>query len=222
MVHANGKESGMSASFPPPAPPAAPVLARVRALRVRLPHISLFDGLSFDITPGLTLVRGGDGRGKTTLLRLLAGGQVPDEGQVERFADGVFWVDPRDGDGDGDRQTVRQWLQARRQRHPAWDDRTVDGLLEAFTLGEHLDKGLYMLSTGTRRKMALAAAMASGAPLTLLDTPFAALDGRSRGIVGELLDEAAGHPRRAFVVADHELPPGMPARRLAGMLDLGD
>ncbi len=203
-----------------PALPSAPVLARARDLLVRLPHATLLSGLSFDIHPGLTLVRGGDGRGKTTVLRLLAGALQPDGGQVARNVDSVFWVDPRGG-GD-DAQTARQWLQARRLQYPDWHDEAADGLAQAFGLGEHLDKGLHMLSNGTRRKVALVAAVASGAQLTLLDTPFAALDGRSRAIVGELLEDAASQSRRAFVVADHESPPGLWPGQLAGLVDLGD
>lgn len=213
----------LSSHRPPPLPPGSPapiVLARARDLLVRLPHASLLHGLSFDITPGLTLVRGGDGRGKTTLLRLLAGEQRPDGGQVERFVDSVFWSDPR-STGD-DPQTVRDWMQAQRLRHPAWDDASAEDLAEAFALREHLDKRLFMLSTGTRRKAGLVAAMSSGARLTLLDTPFAALDGRSRALVADLLDEAADHGQRAFVLADHDLPQGVARGRLSGLVDLGD
>ena len=75
-----------------------------------------------------------------------------------------------------------------------------------------------MLSTGSRRKVWLAAAFASGAALTLLDQPFAALDKVSMGVITELLQEAAGHPERAWVVADYVAPPGVP---LAGQAQLG-
>ena len=75
-----------------------------------------------------------------------------------------------------------------------------------------------MLSTGSRRKVWLAAAFASGAGLTLLDQPFAALDKASMGVINELLQKAAGHPERAWVVADYVAPPGVP---LAGQAELG-
>ena len=48
--------------------------------------------------------------------------------------------------------------------------------------------------------------MASGAPLTLIDQPFAALDAPSTRLLRELLKDASEQPSRAFVIADHEAP----------------
>ena len=59
--------------------------------------------------------------------------------------------------------------------------------------------------------------MASGAALTLLDEPFAALDRASVNFLHEVLADAAHHPNRAFVIADHEAPEGIP---LAACIDL--
>ena len=59
--------------------------------------------------------------------------------------------------------------------------------------------------------------VARGLPVTLLDQPFAALDGPSVRCVRELLEDAANHTTRAWVVADHEAPPGL---RLAGDIAL--
>jgi energy-coupling factor transporter ATP-binding protein EcfA2 len=67
-----------------------------------------------------------------------------------------------------------------------------------------------MLSTGSKRKVWLAGAFASGATVTLLDEPFAALDKASIGFVMELLEEAAHHPKRAWVLAHHEAPGAVP------------
>jgi ABC-type nitrate/sulfonate/bicarbonate transport system ATPase subunit len=68
----------------------------------------------------------------------------------------------------------------------------------------------------------LAAAFASGASLTLLEKPFAALDARSRALLSELLQEAAAHPARAWVLADYQLPETLAQVDLATTLDLGD
>ena len=76
-----------------------------------------------------------------------------------------------------------------------------------------------MLSTGSKRKVWLAAAFASGAPVTLLDEPFAALDQASIGFVMELLQDAAQHPTRAWVLAHYEAPGEVP---LAAIIELAD
>jgi ABC-type Mn2+/Zn2+ transport system ATPase subunit len=92
-------------------------------------------------------------------------------------------------------------------------------LVDVLGLAPHIDKPLYMHSTGSKRKVWLAAALASGATLTLLDEPFAALDKSSIRRILELLQEAAQHTHRAWVVADYEAPPGV---ALAHTIDLGD
>ena len=71
-------------------------------------------------------------------------------------------------------------------------------------------------------RLGMGAQGASGASLTLLDTPWAALDARSREVVSQLLEEAAEHPHRAFVVADHGLPPELDGVALGARVDLGD
>ena len=68
-----------------------------------------------------------------------------------------------------------------------------------------------MLSAGSRRKALLAAALASGAALTLLDLPFAALDGAASRVLREVLQDCAEHPTRAFVLADYSVPAGVEA-----------
>ncbi len=90
--------------------------------------------------------------------------------------------------------------------------------MDGLGLAPHLDKGLFMLSAGTRRKVWLAAAFASGAPVTLLDLPFAALDKASIGFVVELLQDVADHPARTWIVADYAAPANVP---LAAVIDLG-
>jgi ABC-type multidrug transport system ATPase subunit len=62
---------------------------------------------------------------------------------------------------------------------PAWSEDTQNALVTALQLTPHLDKRLNMLSTGSRRKVGLVAALASGATVTLLDQPFVSLDASS-------------------------------------------
>jgi len=195
-------------------------LLEAQRLSFTYPQRPLFEDLSFVVRPGLTLVRGGDGKGKSTLLRLMAGVQAPGSGTLLAPAGAPFFADPADARDDP--LTVRQWLAARRADAPAWDEALEHALIDGFSLGEHIGKGLFMLSTGSRRKAWLVAAFASGAPVVLLDAPFAALDAPSRALLGELLLDAASSADRGWVVAEHELPPALQAARLAGVIELGE
>lgn len=209
------KSSESSAS-----PASSTTVLRARGLHHAYPGAPLFDRLDLDLQPGLTLVLGGDGRGKSTLLRILGGEQAPTSGTIERLQEGVALesaADPAD-----DPVVARAWLAGRQARHRCWEAPVARDLAQALGLGPHLDKPLYMLSTGSRRKLGLVAAAASGAALTLLDTPYAALDAPSTRVVTALLAEAATQRRRAWLVADHAPPPGADGWTLAGVVELGD
>jgi ABC-type transport system involved in cytochrome c biogenesis ATPase subunit len=183
------------------------------------PGHTLFAGLCFAVRPGLTLLRGGDGRGKTTLLRLIAGELAPTTGRIERHAEPVFLEVPADAAHDA--VPVRDWLAQRQQRFGGWRADIAADLVEGFGLAEHIDKPMYMLSTGSRRKAGLVAAAASQAPLTLVDMPYAALDAPSSRLLSRLLADAAAQTTRAWVIADHEQPAALAGLRLS-VIDLGD
>jgi ABC-type multidrug transport system ATPase subunit len=205
-----------------PGPPAAP-LVEADALAFAYPGCPILSGLSFTLHPGLTLLRGGEGRGKTSLLRLLAGGLEPTAGRLRRWLPplaSVWYAQPQDGAHD--EVPAEAWLAEQRARHPLWRDDVAQALIEAFGLDEHLGKRLLMLSTGSRRKVGLVGAAASGAALTLLDQPWAALDARSGRVLSELLTDAAEDRQRAWVVADYEPPGDLAAVAWAGVIDLGD
>lgn len=205
---------------PLPSTPSAQPLCRVHELGFSHPGHTLFAGLSFAIGPGLTLVRGGDGRGKTTLLRLIAGEIAPSAGRIERDASSVFFEAPADPTHDA--VIVRDWLAARQQRFEGWRAEMAHELIEDFGLAEHIDKPMFMLSTGSRRKVGLLAAAASQAPLTLVDMPYAALDAPSSRRLTRLLADAAAYPTRGWVIADHHVPAGLASADGLAVVDLGD
>jgi ABC-type multidrug transport system ATPase subunit len=158
---------------------------------------------------GLVAVTGDEGVGKTRLLRSL-GGDLPTPPGQARCAD-ALWLDlalPQQDD-----MTPRQVWHALRQRCPCWSPALQEDLADALRLGPHLDKNLSMLSTGSRRKVALVGLLASGATVTCLDQPFAALDAASAGVLRDFLTDAAGHATRTWVVADYEADPRLPWRR---------
>lgn len=158
---------------------------------------------------GLVAVSGEEGTGKTRLLRWLAGESDAQLGQIPR-PDGL-WLDlSLPGQ---DELTPREVWNTLRQRCPRWDPALHEDLAQAFRLQPHLGKKLSMLSTGSRRKVALVALLAAGATVTCLDQPFAALDGPSARVVREFLADMADHPSRTWVVADYVADPRLPWRR---------
>ncbi|NDY93034.1 ABC transporter ATP-binding protein [Ideonella livida] len=170
--------------------------------------------------PGLQLVLGGEGRGKTRLLRLLAGADpLPAACTLHPAPWPAFLSDLEE---EGLRAVVAaEWL-GRHAAQPGWRAKVASALLEALGLQDHLLKQVHMLSTGTRRKLGLVAAAAGTARLVLLDQPHAALDARSCRVLDELLAEAAQESHRCWVVADYSCPErlqGLPGVRV---LDLGD
>jgi ABC-type transport system involved in cytochrome c biogenesis ATPase subunit len=182
------------------------------------PQRPLFEQLSFEVPAGVSLVVGDDGSGKSTLLALLAGAVQPQSGRrviedIERnenpdgYSKKVFWIDPQTESHHA--ITANEFLRRQSEHFPHFDTHKVAQLIHGFSLEPHLSKPLYMLSTGSRRKVWWVAAFAALTPVVLLDQPFAALDGPSSRFLCELLDEASGHTDRAWLLADHGVPQGV-------------
>jgi ABC-type multidrug transport system ATPase subunit len=199
--------------------PSASPLLLIDGLRFAYPEVPLFADLSAQVPAGTTLVLGADSSGKTTLLRLLAGELAAGAGQLvlqgvslqsapADYRARVFWGDPRAGALD--EQGVQDWLAALPARYPQFDAAALARHIEGFGLHEHLAKRFLMLSTGTRRKVWTAGALASGAPLTLLDEPVAGLDKPSIQYLQQALAEVAYAADRAVVVAHYDALAGVP------------
>lgn len=178
----------------------------------------LFNGLPLTLGAGLHWLQGDSGSGKTTLLRLLAA-ELPGLGTASLNgrtlpADSAAWraavchVDVR---ADGvDHLTAADLAQQLRRRHPALDLAAWQQHIDGFGLAPHAAKTLFMLSTGMRRKAALAAVLASGATLLLLDEPNAGLDAPAIAWLQQALQDLATQPGRAALIACGSWPPGLP------------
>jgi translation initiation factor RLI1 len=150
------------------------------------------------LAPGLLAVTGDERTGKTTLLRRL--GEEPSS----------LWLDlSLPGQDD---QTAQQVWDALRPRYPHWDTQLQHDLAGALDVASHAGKQLFMLSTGSRRKVGIVGLLASGATVTCLDQPFAALDAPSARAIRDFLTDMADHPSRTWVVADYVADAALPWR----------
>jgi ABC-type multidrug transport system ATPase subunit len=180
--------------------------------------LPLFRDLAMQLPAGVSALLGDEGVGKTSLLRLLSGDLVATAGQLRLASQAsplslpqpsaVFWIDPRLPLHDND-TPVQCWAHIRTSL-PAWSDATQNELIDVLQLAPHLDKRLNMLSTGSRRKVGLVAALASGAKVTLLDQPFVALDQASIRSLQAFLAQRGPNTERAWLIADYEKPAHLP------------
>ncbi len=167
---------------------------------------------SATIGAGVTLLHGDTGSGKSTLLRLLAV-VLPARGRLTlagvRFDEdaaayrrNVFFCEP--ATDRFEQRSARDTTALLGAGDTQFNADRWQGLVEGFALTPHLDKPMFTLSTGSKRKVWLAAALASGRALVLLDEPTGGLDAASIGCLWSALLRCAEAPARAIVVASAE------------------
>lgn len=182
---------------------------RVSGLRVfPVPGESLFDGLDLFLAPGgYTLICGPTGSGKSTLAMVLAGCHRGDmEGEVSGGPVAVVWQDPgAQMCGQSVLDEVRLPLDY--QCLPAEEStRRARELIGTVGL-DHLpeDRDPMQLSGGEQQRLALAAALAQGAPVLVLDEVTSQLDMQGRRHFLQVLDTLAED--MTIVVVDHDPAP---------------
>jgi sulfate/thiosulfate transport system ATP-binding protein len=164
----------------------------IRSVTKRFGDAVALDDVNLTIPSGsLTALLGPSGGGKSTLLRIVAGLETPDEGTVEIDGEDLTGVPVRER-GIGFcfqhyapfrhltvRRNVAFGLEVRR-RPKAEIRRRVDELMALVRIDHLADRYPSQLSGGQRQRMALARALAIEPRVLLLDEPFGALDAQVR------------------------------------------
>ena len=174
------------------------------------------DHVTLDIEPGeFFALLGPSGCGKTTLLRMLAGLEVPTEGQVlidgqdmedippnKRAVNMVFQsyaVFPHMTVADN----VAYGLKIDRVPQPQRADR-VQEALELVQLGRLADRKPDQLSGGQRQRVALARALVKKPKVLLLDEPLSALDAKLREAMRFELSQLQQKVGITFIMVTHD------------------
>jgi len=176
----------------PPAPDAPLLLAR--GLGFSRNDEPVFGPLDFRLAPGeALLVLGGNGAGKTTLLRVLAGLLQASAGEVElsgrpvdrqHLARGSAYLGHLHGHkadlGALENLAFSQAIQG-------GGGPGIEAALAEVGLAGHEDTPARRLSAGQNKRLALARLRLQGAPLWLLDEPYANLDLDGIALVNRLI-----------------------------------
>ena len=190
----------------------------VRNICKRFGDFVAVDDVSLMIPDGsLTAVLGPSGGGKSTLLRIIAGLERPDSGEVLLAGKDATGLAPQRRDvgfvfqhyAAFKHMTVRDnvaFALTIRKRPKQEIRERVDELLELVQLQGYADRYPSKLSGGQRQRMALARALAAKPRVLLLDEPFGALDARVRAELRDWLRRlhAEVHVTTVFVTHDQE------------------
>ena len=161
----------------------------------------------------VTALVGPNGSGKTTLMQILGGLMVPTSGSIsidgaqasadDLLTGSIIASSARDFD-----ELYSQSLVAYARLRPTWDEQLFVHYAERFDLRINR-KYVRKLSGGQAAILSASIALASGAPLTLLDEIQAPLDVPTRYALYEEILALAGEcmegkrPQRRFLISSH-------------------
>ncbi len=204
---------------------AAQALLSVRALAAQRGDRWLFEGLDLTIGPSeVVWLRGRNGRGKTTLLRILAGLSTPAAGEVRvagismaadaaRCRPSLCYVAHANGLKDDLTATQALAFLAGLGASPP-EDAAIVAALTRLGVGSRAQALVRTLSQGQKRRVALARlALPDRPPLWLLDEPFDALDDRGIEVLNGLLSAHAARGGAALLTSHQALSLRSPAPR---------
>ena len=177
----------------------------------------LFRGVGFTLRPGRWIhVRGANGAGKTSLLRILAGLSPADEGEVQwngvpvgrdraRYHADLLYLGHHAAVKD--ELTPLENLRAANQLdgHTLDDEQALRALIR-FGLKGREDVPVRFLSAGQRRRALLARTMTRPAKLWILDEPLTALDVSAIEGFASLVGEHLSRGGLAVVTSHQPLP----------------
>ena len=138
---------------------------------------AVLEDVSLTLEPGAAVcLMAPSGRGKTTLLRCIAGLEKPDGGQIIGRPERIGYVFQEDRLCDGFSAVDNIRLVTGR----AVSEGDIRRHLAELGLAGSLDQPVRELSGGMRRRVAIGRAVCFGAGLLLLDEPFKGLDDAAR------------------------------------------
>lgn len=218
-------------------PPAISVRNVFKTFDAELAPVRALRGADLSVMPGdFVAVMGPSGCGKSTLLNVIAGLDVPDEGEIEidgepvtgKSADDLARMRRRhvgivfqffnllDGMTVTENVAMPAMI-AGTKRKPA-ETRAKD-LLDLLGLGDKAKAAPTTLSGGQRQRLAIARALANRPTVLLADEPTGSLDSEGGQEILELFGRLHRDSAQTIVVITHDQPVADAAQRVVSMRD---
>jgi iron complex transport system ATP-binding protein len=213
----------------PPDTAATPATLHLRQVRLAFGARTVVQDINARLGRGWTAIVGPNGAGKSTLLRAMAGLLPPASGEIRLDNFPLQALNPRVrgqriawlaqlGEPTGE-LTVRETVALGRLPHGGplgtpgpTDEAAVQAAMEATGCAAWAERPLLQLSGGERQRALIARALATGAPVLLLDEPTTHLDPPHQVALARLMRQLAA--TRTVVTVMHDLPLALAADRV--------
>lgn len=206
---------------------------KLRGISKQFGTFTAVDNVDLDIYKGeLFSLLGGSGCGKTTLLRMLAGFEMPSSGTL--FIDGIDMTDipPYQRPVNMMFQSYALFPHMTVMQNVAYGlkcdgidkreiSRRVDEILAMVELSDFSKRKPHQLSGGQRQRVALARALVKRSKVLLLDEPLGALDKRLREQTQFELMNIQDQLGITFVVVTHDQEEAMTLSTRIAVMDAG-
>ncbi|MEZ5285319.1 MAG: ATP-binding cassette domain-containing protein [Vicinamibacterales bacterium] len=177
---------------------------RVRGLRLSRGTRTILDGVDLDARAGeIVALMGLSGSGKTTVLRVLAGLETPDAGEIRVPKAGMVFQFHYLFEHLSAMENVCLAPVHTQGVPRAQAESRAQTLLDGLGVGHRARALPRELSGGEAQRVAIARALAVDPPLLLLDEPTASLDPARRNDLGDAL-RALASSGRALLVTSHD------------------
>ncbi len=189
----------------------------IRNIRRTFDGLPVVDDVSLQVMPGqVTCLLGPSGCGKSTTLRIIAGVDMQNSGEI--YVDGSLVCDtvfriPPEGRSIGlmfqdfalfPHLSVADNVAFGLTGDKAGKRRRVEELLDKVDLLRHVDSFPHELSGGEQQRVALARALAPRPRIMLMDEPFSGLDNRLRDGIRDQTLEVLKDEGAAVLLVTHE------------------
>jgi spermidine/putrescine transport system ATP-binding protein len=205
----------------------------LRGLQKRFGTVTAVDSVNLEIATGeFFSLLGPSGCGKTTLLRLIAGFEQPDAGELDIGGQAMNGVPPRHRSVNTVFQNyalfphltvfenVAFGLKVRKT--PAAElQKRVRETLQWLHVGDLQDRRPGEISGGQKQRVALARALAVRPKVLLLDEPLAAVDARRRAQVRDDLRRLQRATGTTFLYVTHDQDEALSLSDRVGVMDAG-